>query len=205
MHLVTLDLEGVLIPEIWIALAELTGVEELKRTTRDEPDYDVLMRYRLEILEREQIRLSAVQEAVASLSPLPGAVEFLRWLRSRTRVILLSDTFHQFAHPLMAQLDHPTLFCHELVIDPDGRIRDYRLRQPDQKRRAVLRFQDLGFRVAAAGDSYNDVSMLETAERAVLFRPPERLAAERPDWPVARDHAELRAALEDFLGPADST
>lgn len=199
MHLVTLDLEGVLIPEIWVALADLTEVEELKRTTRDEPDYDALMRYRLAILERENIRLPMVQEAVAGLRPLPGAAEFLGWLRAQTRVILLSDTFHQFAHPLMAQLDYPTLFCHELVIDPDGRIRDYRLRQADQKRRAVLGFQSLGFRVAAAGDSYNDVSMLETAEHAVLFRPPESLAQERPDWPVARDHTELQASLGEFL------
>ncbi|MFP4352105.1 MAG: bifunctional phosphoserine phosphatase/homoserine phosphotransferase ThrH [Puniceicoccaceae bacterium] len=200
MHLVTLDLEGVLVPEIWIALAERTGIDALRRTTRDEPDYDALMRYRLRILRENGVRVGTIHEAIAGLAPLEGAVEFLDWLRAQTRVIILSDTFEQFAGPLMARLGHPTLFCHRLVIDADGWITDYRLRQADQKRRAVAAFRDLGFRVAAGGDSYNDVGMLEAADRAVLFRPPPSLRSERPDWPVALDHADLRRSLEPFLG-----
>jgi len=200
MHLVTLDLEGVLVPEIWIALAERTGIDALRRTTREEPDYDALMRYRLRILRENGVRVGTIHEVIAELEPLEGAVEFLDWLRAETRVIILSDTFEQFAGPLMARLGHPTLFCHRLVIDAEGWITAYRLRQADQKRRAVAAFRDLGFRVAAGGDSYNDVGMLEAADRAILFRPPASLRAERPDWPVALDHPDLRRSLESFLG-----
>lgn len=199
MHLVTLDLEGVLVPEIWVGLAEHTGVEALKRTTRDEPDYDVLMRFRLDELRKNGIRVDTIHEVIGQMAPLEGAKDFLDWLRSRTRVIILSDTFSQFAGPLMKQLDYPTLFCHELVIDPDGWITGYKLRQDDQKKKAVKAFQSLGFEVAAAGDSYNDVSMLETAEQAFLFRPPETLGRERPDWPIANTHSQLRSLLETFL------
>lgn len=204
MHLVTLDLEGVLVPEIWIGLAERTGIEALRKTTRDEPDYDVLMNYRLRILRENGIRVDTIHEVIGQMEPLDGAVDFLDWLRSRTRVIILSDTFSEFAGPLMKQLDYPTLFCHGLVIDPEGWITDYRLRQDDQKRKAVTALQSLGFTVAAAGDSYNDVSMLESADKAILFRPPESLKAERPDWPVAESHSTLKEYLEPFLSPSST-
>ncbi len=200
MHLVTLDLEGVLVPEIWIGLAEKTGIDALRRTTRDEPDYNVLMRYRLDILREHGINLSTIHEVIDGLRPLDGAREFLDWLRERTQVIILSDTFAQFAGPLMRQLGHPTLFCHELEVDADGWIAGYRLRCQDQKREAVEAFRGLGFEVAAAGDSFNDVSMLEAADRAVLFRPPDALRKVKPEWPVADDHWALREAFEGFLG-----
>lgn len=199
MHLVTLDLEGVLVPEIWIGLAEKTGLDSLRRTTRDEPDYNKLMRYRLDILRQAEIGLPLIREVIHNLDPLPGATAFLNWLQTRTPVIILSDTFSEFASPLMAKLGNPTLFCHQLEIDPDGWITNYRLRQPDQKRNAVRAFQGLGFRVTAAGDSYNDVTMLESADTAILFRPPDSLREERPDWPVVRTHEELRTLLEPIL------
>lgn len=196
MQLVCLDLEGVLLPEIWIAVAEATGVQELTRTTRDEPDYDKLMAYRLDILRREGIGLPDIQKVIAALEPLPGAVEFTQWLVSQTRLIILSDTFAQFAAPLMAPLGHPTLFCHELAVAADGMITDYLLRQPDQKQKAVKAFQALNFEVIAAGDSYNDLTMLLAADKGILFRPPESLEKEQPQLPVARNHAELKARLE---------
>lgn len=199
MHLVTLDLEGVLVPEIWVGLAERTGIDALRRTTRDEPDYDVLMKGRLLLLRKHGIRIGAIHEVIGSMAPLDGAAEFLAWLRSKTRVIVLSDTFAEFAGPLMARLDHPVLFCHELVVDGDGWITGYRLRQKDQKRRAVEAFRGLGFTVAAGGDSYNDVTMLDAADHAVLFRPPDSLRSERADWPVAEDHAGLRRFFEPIL------
>ncbi|MGE9290491.1 MAG: bifunctional phosphoserine phosphatase/homoserine phosphotransferase ThrH [Puniceicoccales bacterium] len=199
MHLVTLDLEGVLVPEIWVGLAKRTGIDALLRTTRDEPDYDVLMRYRLDILRENGIRVDTIHEVIGGMEPLEGAAEFITWLRAQTRVIILSDTFAQFAGPLMAQLGNPTLFCHELVIDSEGWITDYRLRQQDQKRRAVEAFRSLGFTIFAAGDSYNDVSMLETSDQPILFRPPESLRAEKPDWPVAETHDQLRGYLEPLL------
>lgn len=194
MQIACLDLEGVLVPEIWIGVAERTGVEALRRTTRDEPDYDVLMRYRLEILEREGIGLDEIQSVIAELGPLPGARAFLDELRERMQVVILSDTFYQFASPLMRQLGWPTLFCHRLVIE-GGRIADYRLRMPDQKRRAVEAFQGLRFRVIAAGDSYNDTSMLRAADAGILFRPPDNVVAEFPEFPVTRDYDELREAF----------
>lgn len=199
MHLVCLDLEGVLLPECWIAVAEATGIDELRRTTRDEPDYDRLMRYRLEILDQHGLTLPAIEEIVQSLEPLPGATEFTAWLVSQTRLIILSDTFVQFAAPLMGKLGHPTLFCHELVVAPGGRITDYALRQADQKRHAVNAFKALNFTVTAAGDSYNDLTMIDAADHGILFRPPQRLVDERPDLPVTRNHADLRAALETVL------
>lgn len=199
MPLVCLDLEGVLLPEMWIAIAEAISVPELKRTTRDEPDYDVLMRYRLDILAAHDLTLARMQEIIAGLEPLPGAIDFTRWLVSQCRLIILSDTFAPFAAPLMAKLGYPTLFCHDLIIADDGRIADYRLRLRDHKRKAVEAFQQLNFRVAAAGDSYNDLSMLATADHGILYCPPERLRHELPHYPVALDHSELRAALEAFL------
>jgi len=199
MNIVCLDLEGVLIPEIWIAFAQKTGIEALRRTTRDEPDYDVLMRYRLDILDKEDFKLADIEEVIGTLDPLPGAVEFVEWVTSQTRLVILSDTFSQFAGPLMAKLGHPTLFCHELVVDGSGRIADYRLRLKDHKRRAVEAFEALNLDTFAAGDSYNDLSMIDRARNKCLFRPPQRLIDERPDLAVAEDHTELREIIEAVL------
>ncbi len=193
--LATLDLEGVLVPEIWVAVAERIGAEDLKLTTRDIPDYDQLMRGRLAILEREDLGLQAVQEVIAGLGPLEGARDFLDRLRSRMQVIILSDTFEEFARPLMRQLGWPAIFCHRLEIRGD-RIAGYRLRQSDQKRRAVAAFRSLGYRVLAAGDSFNDLSMLEEAHRGFLFRPPPEIAADHPQFPEIRDYPSLLEALE---------
>lgn len=199
MHLVCLDLEGVLLPEFWIAVAERTGIPELRRTTREEPDYDVLMRYRLDLLDRHNLTLPAIHEAIADLEPLPGAWELTQWLLAHTRLIILSDTFLAFARPMMAKLGHPTLFCHDLVVDGKGRVLDYQLRQQDQKRRAVEAFRALNFFVIAAGDSYNDLSMLRAADRAILFRPTEKFAGDNADLPVARTHAELQAGIAQYF------
>jgi len=198
MNLVCLDLEGVLLPEFWIAVAEATGIDALRRTTRDEPDYDVLMRYRLDIMDQHGLTITKIHEAIADLEPLPGAVEFTSWLTSRTRLIILSDTFAQFAAPLMAKLGDPTLFCHELAIDPKGRITDYLLRQPDQKQKAVKALQSLNFEVFAAGDSYNDLTMLQAANKAALFCPPEKMQKEYPNFPVVTDHRGLRDILVEW-------
>lgn len=195
MEIACLDLEGVLVPEIWINVAERTGIDGLRRTTRDEPDYDVLMRYRLEILEREGLGLPAIQKVIGAMGPLPGAGEFLDWLRERMQVVILSDTFYEFAAPLMRQLGWPTLFCHRLGVEADGRIADYHLRQPDQKRRAVQAFHGLNFRVIAAGDSYNDTAMLGEADAGILFQPPDNVVREFPQFPVTRSYAELREAF----------
>lgn len=199
MHLVCLDLEGVLLPEVWIAVAESTGIAELMRTTRDEPDYDKLMRYRLDILDRNNLTLPAICKIIENLEPLTGAKAFIDWLKIRTRIIILSDTFEQFADPLMSKLDHPALFCHSLLIDDEGRIIGYKLRQANQKRRAVEAFRSLNFQVIAVGDSYNDLSMLQAADNAILIRPPDALRAEYPDYPVAADLTELRTRLEELL------
>ncbi|HNX05378.1 MAG TPA: bifunctional phosphoserine phosphatase/homoserine phosphotransferase ThrH [Opitutales bacterium] len=200
MHLVCLDLEGVLLPECWIAVAERTGIPELRRTTREEPNYDLLMRSRIEILDRHGLTLPAIHEAIRDLEPLPGAVEFTAWLKATAPFIIISDTFQQFAAPLMAKLGSPTLFCHELIVDAGGRIVDYKLRQKDQKKKAVEALRSLNFNVIAAGDSYNDLSMLRAADSAVLFRPTEAFARENSDLPVARTHEELKAALLAKLG-----
>ena len=159
MNIVTLDLEGVLIPEIWIAFAEASSIPELRRTTREEPDYDKLMRYRLDILAKKGIKMADIEAVISTLEPLEGAVEFMQWLTSKTRAVILSDTFEQFARPLMAKLGNPTLFCHDLVISPEGFVSDYRLRISDQKRKTVEAFQSLNFKVFSTGDSYNDLSM----------------------------------------------
>lgn len=199
MNIVCLDLEGVLVPEIWIAVAEKTGIEGLMRTTRDEPDYDKLMQYRLDLLAEHNITLTQIQDVIQTLKPLDGAKEFVDWINSQTRLIILSDTFEQFAAPLMAQLGWPTLFCHQLIIDSNGAITGYKLRQQDQKRRAVIAFQNLNFRVIAGGDSYNDLSMLLAADDGILFRPPESLLKEQEQLPVVESHAELRATIEKLL------
>lgn len=188
--IVTLDLEGVLGPEIWIAVAEHTGIEALRRTTRDEPDYDVLMRHRLDLLTEHDLTLSKIDEVIAGLSPLPGAIEFLDELRARTQVVILSDTFEQFAHPLMRQLHWPTILCHRLVV-ADDRIVDYRLRMPDPKRAAVHAFQALNYRVISAGDSYNDTTMLLAADAGFLFHAPENVVAEFPQLLALESFDEL--------------
>jgi phosphoserine/homoserine phosphotransferase len=192
-----LDLEGVLVPEVWIAFAEKTGIEELRRTTRDEPDYDVLMRGRLEILDANGFKLEDIQDVIGTLAPLEGAVAFLDELRSKTQLVILSDTFYQFAEPLMRQLAWPTLFCHELIVADDGRVADYKLRIDDGKKRAVAAFQELGFTVHAAGDSYNDTTMLGEADRGVLFRCPDNVAEEFPQFARTESYAELMSALMD--------
>jgi phosphoserine/homoserine phosphotransferase len=192
--IVTLDMEGVLVPEIWIAVAERTGIEELRRTTRDEPDYDVLMRYRLDLLDRHGLTLAAIQDVIGGLAPLPGAIEFLAALRERGQVVILSDTFEEFAQPLVRQLGWPTILCHKLEVT-DGRITGYRLRMPDQKRAAVEAFRSLNYRVLAAGDSYNDTSMLLAADEGFLFHAPANVVAEFPQLPAFDDYDDLLAAL----------
>lgn len=193
MKLACLDLEGVLIPEIWINVAERTGIEALRRTTRDEPDYDLLMRGRLEILAEHGLGLPDIQKVIGSMRPLEGAPEFLDWLRERFQVVILSDTFYEFADPLMAQLGRPTLFCHRIETDDSGRIVDYHIRLEDQKRKAIEAFHQLNFQVIAAGDSYNDTSMLSEADVGILFRPPDNVIEDFPQFPVTRSFEELRA------------
>ncbi len=196
--IVALDLEGVLVPEIWIAVAERTGVDGLLRTTRDEPDYDVLMRGRLDLLHEHGLTMSTIREVIAGLGPLPGACAFLDELRRRTQVVILSDTFEQFAAPLMRQLGYPTILCHRLVVDGD-RVVDYRLRMPDQKRHAVQAFAALNYRVIAAGDSYNDISMLVEADAGFLFRAPMHVRDEYPQFPATDAYDELLARVTAAL------
>ncbi len=196
--IVTLDMEGVLVPEIWIAVAERTGIEALRRTTRDEPDYDVLMRYRLDLLAEHGLGLSLIQEVIAGLEPLPGAADFVAELRRRTQVVILSDTFEQFAAPLMAQLGMPTILCHRLVVD-DDRITDYRIRIDDPKRRAVKAFQSLNYKVIAAGDSYNDTTMLLAADAGFLFHAPDNVKAEFPQLPAFDRFEDLFTAISAEL------
>ncbi|MDX1801581.1 MAG: bifunctional phosphoserine phosphatase/homoserine phosphotransferase ThrH [Marinobacter sp.] len=193
MELACLDLEGVLIPEIWIAFAEKTGIDALKATTRDIPDYDVLMRQRLKLLDEHGYGLPAIQEVIGELDPLPGAAEFLDWLRHRFQVVILSDTFYEFAMPLMAKLGFPTLLCHKLDVDNNGRITHYRLRQRDPKRQSVRAFQLLNYRVIAAGDSYNDTTMLTQAEAGILFHAPQNVIDEFPQFPAVHTFEELKA------------
>ncbi len=195
MLLVCLDLEGVLVPEIWIGVAERTGIDALRRTTRDEPDYDKLMRYRLDILDQHGLGIAEVQQTLAEMEPLPGAAEFVSELRSWAQLIILSDTFYPFGMPLMEQLGQPTLFCHDLDISDSGKIVNYNLRQADPKRRAVEAFHGLNFKVLAAGDSYNDTSMLSEADAGILFRPPENVIREFPQFPVVKTHAALHTEL----------
>jgi phosphoserine/homoserine phosphotransferase len=197
--IVTLDMEGVLTPEIWIAVAEKTGIPELRRTTRDEPDYDRLMHYRLEILDRHGIRLSQIQEVIGTLQPLPGAREFLDELRALVQVVILSDTFEQFAQPLMRQLGWPTLFCHRLIVEND-RVTGYQLRQPNQKQKSVAALKSLNYRVIAAGDSYNDTAMLCEANVGFLIHAPENVKREFPQFKTAESHAELMQLVRAELG-----
>ena len=196
MQIVCLDLEGVLVPEIWIEFSRRSGIAALARTTRDEPDYDKLMRGRIALLERHKLGLSDIQAVIAHMRPLEGAREFLDALRARTQVVVLSDTYYEFAAPLMQRLGFPTLFCHELVVDEAGRVRDYRLRLRDQKRATVAAFRALNLHTIAAGDSYNDVTMLAEAHAGILFRPPANVVAEFPQYPVTRDYEELSYEIE---------
>ena len=195
MELACLDLEGVLVPEIWINVAERTGIDDLRLTTRDIADYDELMTHRLRVLDRHGIRLSQIQEVIAGMGPLPGAAAFLDWLRERFQVVILSDTFYEFAMPLMAQLGYPTLFCHNLEV-ADDRIVDYHLRQPDQKTKAVAALQSLNLRVVATGDSYNDTGMLLAADAGFFIHAPPAIAAQFPQFPVTNSYAELKAAID---------
>lgn len=196
MQIVCLDLEGVLIPEIWVAFSEETGVNDLTRTTRDEPDYQKLMLYRLDILERHGFTLKQIQDLVEDLEPLPGALQFLDEVRKHFEVILLSDTFREFSGPLIKKLNFPTLFCHELEVR-EGSIVDVRLRLPDHKRKTVQYLQKLNFKVVAAGDSYNDMGMLKTADFCMLFNPPEQLVQEYPDISVAREYDHLLSFIKN--------
>lgn len=199
MKLVCLDLEGVLVPEIWINVAEKTGIEKLKLTTRDIPDYDVLMNKRLEILKEHKLKLKDIQEVIATMDPLPGAYEFSMALRSRTQLIILSDTFDQFAAPLMKKLDWPTLFCNTLIVDEQDRITGYTLRQKDGKRRAIEGFRSCGIKTLAAGDSYNDLTMIQTADKGLFFRSPESIKNENPEIKAVEEYKDLLAAVNDFL------
>ena len=196
MNIVCLDLEGVLVPEIWIGLAERTGIEALRATTRDVPDYDELMQQRLRILDEHGLGMDHIQAVIDEVRPFPGAREFLHWIRERYQLVILSDTFYEFAHPLMRQLDWPTLFCHRLEVDGERRIINYHLRLADHKRAAVAAFQQLNFRVTAAGDSYNDTGMLAQAEQGLLFAPPQNVIDDFPQFPVTREYDELKNAIE---------
>lgn len=195
MQLICLDLEGVLVPEIWIEVSRRTGIEALARTTRDEPDYDKLMRQRLDLLRHHRLRLSDIQQVIATMAPLEGAPAFLDALRARNQVVILSDTFYEFAGPLMRQLGRPTLFCHRLEVGADGFVGNYRLRMADQKRAAVRAFRGLNYRVVAAGDSYNDTAMLAEADAGIFFRPPPEIAAQFPQFRVTQSYPELDAAI----------
>ena len=203
MQIACLDLEGVLVPEIWIQFAERTGIDELGLTTRDEPDYDVLMRRRLSILTERGLRLGEIQQVIAGMEPMEGARTFLDTLREGFQVVILSDTFYEFAAPLMRQLGWPTLLCHRLEVDGNGKVIDYRIRQKDPKRRCVEAFQGLHFRVIAAGDSYNDTSMLTAADAGILFRPPPNVVREFSQFPVTENHAELLEAFRQASGSLD--
>ena len=197
MELACLDLEGVLIPEIWVGFAEKTGIDELKATTRDIPDYNVLMRQRLDTLKKHKLGLPDIQQVIATMSPLEGARDFVHWLKDNFQLIVLSDTFYDFSHPLMWQLGFPTLFCHRLITDDQGYIVDYKLRQEDPKRQCVKAFHGLNFRVIAAGDSYNDTSMLSEADTGILFRAPDNVIAEFPQFPSVTSYHELKLQFVD--------
>ena len=197
MNIVCLDLEGVLIPEIWIEFAERTGIDALRATTRDVPDYDVLMRQRLRILQEHKLGLPDIQKVIATMSPMPGAKEFLDWVRSEFQLIILSDTFYEFAMPLMRQLGHPTLMCHRLSTDANGFVSDYHLRQKDQKRMAVKAFHSLNYKVIAAGDSYNDTGMLSEADAGFFFCPPDNIITEFPQFKVVCDYDALKRAIAE--------
>ena len=204
MNIVCLDLEGVLIPEIWINFADAAGVAELRATTRDIPDYDELMRFRLALMAKHDFRIQDIQDVINTLKPMDGALEFAQQLRADHQLIILSDTFQQFAKPMMRQLAWPTIFCHELLIDAQGCITGYKLRKADHKRETVVRLHELNFNVVAAGDSYNDTSMLSEAEQGILFCPPHNVIKEFPQFPIAKNYAELRTAIDAAIAKMPS-
>lgn len=197
MELVCLDLEGVLVPEIWIEFAERTGIDELRATTRDIPDYDVLMKQRLGLLEQHNLKIGDIHAVIGEMQPLDGAPEFVGWLKQNFQLVILSDTFYEFSRPLMAQLDWPTLLCHRLEVAEDGRVVDYKLRQPDPKRASVKAFHSLKYRVIAAGDSYNDTTMLSEADVGFLFHAPDNVIAEFPQFEAYQTYADLKCAIAD--------
>ena len=199
MFVICSDLEGVFVPEVWINVAKKTGIEELRLTTRDISDYDVLMQKRLAILKQNNLKLADITAVIATMDPMDGAVEMVEWMRATTQLILLSDTFVEFAKPLMQKLGWPTLFCHSLTIDPTGAISGYNLRQPEGKKRAVQAMQSLNYDVIAMGDSYNDIAMLKAADHGILFRPPQNVIAEYPELPVTYDYQEMRHRIENIL------
>lgn len=199
MHIVCSDLEGVFIPEIWINVAEKTGIPELRLTTRDIADYDVLMKKRLAILRENNLKLSDIQAVIALINPLDGALGFLNWLRSVTQVIVVSDTFQEFAVPMMKKLEWPTLFCHSLTIDGNGMIKSYDLRQKDAKKKTILALKNLNYMTIAMGDSYNDISMLKAADKGILFRPPENVIREYPEFPVINEYDNLKHHIQTIL------
>jgi len=201
VELACLDLEGVLVPEIWIEFAQRTGIDALRATTRDIPDYDVLMKQRLALLAQHNLKINDIQEVIAQLSPLPGAIEFLDWLRQRFQVIILSDTFYEFSQPLMRQLAWPTLFCHRLITDETGVVVGYKLRQKDPKRASVKAFHSLHYKVIAAGDSYNDISMLAEADVGILFHAPDNVIAEYPQFTAVQEFDELK---REFIKASDA-
>ena len=199
MYIVCLDLEGIFVPEIWIGVAEKTGIEELRFTTRDIPDYDKLMKRRLEILKRANLKIRDIQRVIQSINPLDGAVEFLDWLRDRFQLIIVSDTFVEFADPILKKLNRPTIFCNSLIIDPDGTIVSYQLRQRDGKRYVVKALKGIGFKVIAVGDSYNDTTMLCEANKGIFFRPPESIKKEFPNFHVIGTYEGLKAEVARYL------
>lgn len=199
MYIVCSDLEGVFVPEVWINVAEKTGIEALRRTTRDEPDYDKLMHFRMKILDDHGLKLHDIQNVIAQIKPLPGALEFIAWVKERTQLIVVSDTFIQFADPLMRQLGRPTLFCHTLIMDETNRITGYKLRQKDPKRKTVEALQSLNYQVLAMGDSYNDTSMLKQADVGILFNPPQNVINDFPEFPVTHDYEELKEIMKEFI------
>ena len=200
MKVACIDFEGVLVPEIWISLAAQTGIRELELTTRDIPDYDELMGHRLSIMDSHGLRFKQLLAAAEVLEPLPGAADFLAWLRSEFQVAIISDTFHELARPLVAKLGNPVILCHRLEIDAEDRITGYRIRQPDPKRCAVKAFKSLNYDVVATGDSYNDISMLDQADAGMFFCPSEKVTRDYPNIPVARDYAELKTMFANALG-----
>jgi len=199
MHIICTDMEGVLVPEIWINVANETGIKELRLTTRDISDYDVLMKKRLAILKENRLKIDDIKNVIARMQPMEGAREFLEWLHSKAQTIIVSDTFTQFADPLIEKLGWPTLFCNSLSIAPDGSITDYRLRQKDGKRHTALALKSLNYTIISVGDSYNDISMLQEADTGILFRPPENVKSEYPDFPVTETYDQLKAAIATAL------
>ena len=199
MHIVCCDLEGVWVPEVWINVSKKTGIEELKLTTRDIRDYDELMHYRLEILDKHNLKLKDIQDVISTIRPLEGALEMINWIKSVTRLVVVSDTFTEFADPLIRQLDYPLLFCHSLEVNEDNRIIGYKLRQKDPKRQVIKALKSLNYTVIAFGDSYNDISMLQEADKAFLYKPPQNVINDFPDFPIASNYSEMRDLLEQMF------